>query len=268
MLEPTALFDLLSRDPILVYSLLAALFLALVSLSSGLVRLDLLALRRPEVLLHVGLAVALGVGLTVLARPAGEGWPVGGLGRLPLYVVTLAYGPSVGLLSAALFAAFEAREGVAAWPEAVLGLELLLLGWLAIYPSPRQHRWAGPLDAVLAYGLAWATAGVALLQWRTGEVLPATLWAEVSTTAGGALAAALLLALLGPPAYRWLFPHSHIAPEEPPLVEAERTDVVLHPLQGEPLRDERTDLTDPGLPRHLGRRRGDRRLEPPPPFED
>lgn len=261
------LAQLLSRDPVLLYSLLATLFLALVSLASGLVRLDVLALGRPGVLLRVAVAVALGALITVLAQPLGEGWPLGGLGRLPLYVTALAYGPAAGLVSAALFAAFESQGGLPDASQGVLALELLLLGWLAIYPSPRQHRWAGPVDVVLAFALAWATAGVALLQWQTGEVALAPLWAAASTTAGGALLSAALLLLFGPATYRLLFPRSPIAPDEPPLIEAEREDVVMRPLLGEVTRV-RPDLTDPGLPRRLRGRRGERRLDPPPPFDD
>src|SRR5690606_38990748 len=89
-----------------------------------------------------------------------------GLHRLPLYVVALAYGPSAGLLAAGLFSAFASSTLLPGLDEAVLALELVVLGWLAIYPSPRSTRWAGPLNAALAYLLAWGTAGIAVMTSR------------------------------------------------------------------------------------------------------
>src|SRR5690606_31936617 len=133
------------------YSLAAATLLACVSLSSGLARGDALALSNPRILVRVLGAVALAFVLRVLAEGVAPAGPTGeevgplatilpGLHRFPLYLVALAYGPATGLLTGALFAAFASSTLLPGAPEAVLALELAVLGWLAIYPSPRSTR--------------------------------------------------------------------------------------------------------------------------------
>lgn len=207
-------------DPLLLYSLAATALLALVSWSSGLGRADLAALLRPRILLRVAGAVAVSFLVTVGARTLVDGTAaptltavLEGVGRLPLYLVTLAYGPSIGLSAAALSVGFAAETALPGWREAILALELVVLGWLAIYPSPRQSRWAGPLDVALAHALAWGTGGVALLAFRYGEVLPQRWWSEVSVDLVPAAVAAALLLAFGPRFYRRAFPASRIVPE-------------------------------------------------------
>lgn len=184
-----------------------------------------------------------------------------GLSRFPLYLIALAYGPTVGLVAAALFAGFEASSLLPGWPEAILALELAVLGWLAIYPSPRQHRLAGPFNALLAYALAWGTAGLALLEARSGEVTAAGVWQQHQGTAIGVAAAALLLALVPPHLYRKAFPGSRIAPrlERP----AEPRSLVVTMVEERPERVDVT-LTHPDLPRVLVRRHRLRELDPLP----
>jgi len=167
LLNITAGWLELGDDPLLVYSLAAAALLAFVSLVSAVGRLDFAALLRPRALVALCCAVLLafaGVALAELALtdPELEGLALGAA-RFPLYVVALAFGPTVGLAAGALFAAATAVGPFPGWSEAILCLELLVLGWLAIYPSPRAVRWAGPLDALLAHVFTAGTAGVAFL---------------------------------------------------------------------------------------------------------
>ena len=209
-----------SADPFFFYTLLAAVFLAVVSLGSGWRRADFLAVLRPQGLFRVTVAVLVAF-LVVLLADTLQGqvenrfWieELQGLSRLPLYVVTLAYGPSAGLLAAGLFAAFATASGWPGWPEAVLALELVVLGWFALAPSPRTARWAGPAGALLAYFLAWSTGGAALLQSVSGD--GAVLAAHVAYHQDGALGTVLsmvLLFLFGPHMYDRVFPNSRIAP--------------------------------------------------------
>lgn len=228
----------LSSDPILLYSLAAAALLVCVSLSSGLGRGDALALNNPRNLVRVLGAIALAFVLRALAEGAVASWPNGeapgplaallpGLHRLPLYLVALAYGPTTGLLSGALFAAFASSTLLPGAPEAVLALELAVLGWLAIYPSPRTTRWAGPLNAGLAYVLAWGTAGVALLASSGSPITLETVVADHRLLLPGLAASLLLLPLFGPAAYRTAFPHSRIGPEY--LARGKRTQAGPQP---------------------------------------
>jgi len=273
------LLDLVNQDPILGYSLVAALFLALVSLVSGLLRLDFLALLRPLVLLHVILAVILGFLLLQLSQGIGPllggsateppssagGWLLEGLDRFPLYLVALAYGPSIGLFTAGLFAAFESAAAASGYREALLALELVLVGWLAIYPSPHNHRWAGPLNALLAYLLAWSTAGVALLQYQQGDVGIPALLRQHRPLLPGVAASILLLLLIGPQLYRNVFRNSRIAPPPKPVDAPEA--VVLLTIEHEHQR-QHPEMPEPGIPEAVYRRRRPRKLGPPPDFEE
>lgn len=213
----------LGEDPRIVYSLAAAVLLALVSLLSGWGRLDLAALFRPANLLRLCAGALLAFGLVALADSApvrslpDDGLTAGllnGLARLPLYVLALAYGPTIGLVAGALFAAATAIGPYPDWTEGILMLELTILGWLAISPSPRRHRWAGSLGAVLAYVLALGTAGLAFHVWRTGQLDLATLLAEQSLALPGLVAAWFLLAAVGPSVYQRYFPGSRIRPPD------------------------------------------------------
>ncbi len=214
--ELQALLGVASRDPFLFYTLTAALFLAAVSLGTGWLRQDFVAILRPHGLLAVVLAVLAGFSLLWLPRELGlalPAWLSEGASRFPLYLVALAYGPSAGLLAALLFAAFATSSSLPGLPEAVLALELTVLGWFAVAPSPRRYRWAGPLGVLLAYLLTWATGGSAMLQYLTGNGAAwATQWSYQQPLLGGVLFACLLLLLVGPEAYRRLFPGSRILP--------------------------------------------------------
>ncbi|MFA5550417.1 MAG: hypothetical protein WDA03_02265 [Trueperaceae bacterium] len=202
-------------DPRVVYSLAAAALLALVSLFSGLGRLDFLALGRPAVLLRVGGGVAAAFLLVALTSTQLEPGSTphalaSGLARLPLYLLALGYGPSLGLLAGALFAAAPATGLYPGWPEALLILELTVLGWLAISPSPRRRRWAGPVNLLLAHLLTLGTAGVALSVLTTEPfTLQALLAGQLPALPGLALTM-LALPLFGPAFYRDHLPGSRI----------------------------------------------------------
>ncbi len=212
------LWDQASTDPVLLYSTAAAVLLAVVSLSSGLSRRDFKALAKPRTLLRVLGAVAIACLLKVLevylapALPAQAAALVPGLHRLPLYVVALAYGPVTGAVVGSLFAGFAASTSLPGWPEVVLALELAVLGWLAIFPSPRDARFAGPLNAALAYLLAWGTAGIAFSAQSHDRVTVAVLYADHAATVPGLMMCVALLFLFGPGAYRAAFPGSRIYP--------------------------------------------------------
>ena len=254
------LVSLFTENPILGYSLLAALFLALVSVTAGLARLDLAALGNPRPALMCALCVAAAVLLRLLIygdlqEAPMQGAPLlAGLEHLPLLLAALAYGPTPGLVVAALYANFGAQGELPLARQGVLALELALVGWLAIYPSPREHRWAGPLNAILGYTLAWATAGLALAQWQFGGMGLEALLQQHTGTWPGVLAAAFLLLLIQPRAYGWLFPQSRIylTPEEAP--------VVIEPITDDRGERIRTDLTQFDLPpaRSVRRRRRSR----------
>ncbi|HEX7004775.1 MAG TPA: hypothetical protein VF168_11385 [Trueperaceae bacterium] len=250
------LVSLFVGDPILGYSLLAALFLALVSVTAGLARLDLAALGNPRPALVCALCVAASVLLRLLIygdlqeAPAGETPLMAGLEHFPLVLAALAYGPTPGLVVAALYANFGAQGELPLARQGVLALELALVGWLAIYPSPREHRWAGPVDAILGYTLAWATAGLALAQWQYGGLGIEALLAQHTGTWPGVLASAFLLLLIRPGVYRWLFPQSRI------YETAEEAPVVIEPISDDRGERSRTDLTQFDLPpADRGRRR-------------
>lgn len=228
-LEP--LRDFFAADPVLAYSLVAALFLLIVSVTAGLARLDLAALANPRAALVCALCVAGAVVLRLLlygGQPSlGQDAPLlAGIERFPLVLAALAYGPVPGVIVAMLYASFGTQGNVPAAREAVLALELSLVGWLAIYPSPREHRWAGPVNSLLAFGLAWISAGLAFNQWQGGDITAANLIEQNAAPWLGVVASAGLLALIGPGAYRGLFPHSRIS-----LVESEDQGVLITPLR-------------------------------------
>lgn len=242
------LVSLFVEDPILGYSLLAALFLALVSITAGLARLDLAALGNPRPALMCALCVAAAVLLRLLIygdlqeSPVDAAPMMAGLEHLPLLLAALAYGPTPGLVVAALYANFGAQGELPLARQGVLALELTLVGWLAIYPSPREHRWAGPLNVILGHTLAWATAGLALAQWQFGGLGTRALLEQHSGNWTGVIASALLLLLIRPAAYRWLFPQSRI------YETAEESPVVIEPITDDRGERIRTDLTQFDLP--------------------
>jgi hypothetical protein len=229
---PDILAELFQRDPFLGYTLVAALFLGIVSLVTGWLRLDFLAVFQPKGLFHVAVAVIVAIVFSLVSQsalaPFTANAAVGetsltlsllrGLSRLPLYIVALAYGPTAGLLAAGLFAAFATTSGTLGWAEAVLALELVVLGWFAIAPSPFKLRWAGPMNVVLAYFLAWATGGSAYLQHLTKRATELSIhWEHHQTLLVGIFLSVLVLFLLRPKVYQSFFAGSRIAPPPEPL---------------------------------------------------
>lgn len=257
----------LADDPRIIYSLAAAVLLALVSVVSGVGRLDAVSLFRPAVLLRVCVAVAAAFALVVLAQALPPDlqalYPyVTGLALLPLYVVALAYGPSAGLVAGALFSAATAVGPYPGWGEAILILQLLVLGWLAMSPSPRSLRWAGPFNALLAHTLAAGTAGVAFLTWRDGNVTASSMLAEQATTVTALLLPLVLLLAFGPGFYARFFPHSRIAPRISRPTEPEiRVHETLHLAKEPRARTAVATLDLPALDRS-GLRRRRRLVEP------
>lgn len=252
------LIGLFVTDPILGYSLLAAAFLLVVTVTAGLARLDLAALVEPRVALACALCVAAAVLLRLLVygdlsdlQPRPEPL-LAGVERFPLVLVALAYGPTAGLAVAALYASFGAQELLPAAREGVLALELALVGWLAIYPSPREFRWAGPVNALIAYALAWSTAGLALSQWQTGDFASASFLARQIDAWPGILASAVLLLMIKPAAYGRLFPHSRIWRLD------DDGHVVIRPLSAKRIERDR-ELPDPPSPQNLAPEAGGRR---------
>lgn len=226
MPDVQALSEVVANDPFLFYALLATSVLAAASLLSGWLRGDVLAAVRPQGLFRISVAVVTAFILVWLGYSAGGAETVIGnlligLSRFPLYVIALAYGPSAGLLAAGLFAAFATTGLLPGWSEAVLALELVVLGWFALEPSPRRHRWAGPLNAAVAYLLAWATGGSALLQAASGDgmSLGAHLAYHLPGLPGVILSMALL-ALVSPDLYERFFPTSRIKPKLKAKTEA------------------------------------------------
>lgn len=253
------LWSAASADPVMFYSLASAVLLAVVSWYSGLSRLDVVALLNPRNLLRVVGCVALAFVLRALSEtttlPPGSlaATLLAGLHRLPLYVVALAYGPSAGLLAAGLFSAFASSTLLPGLDEAVLALELVVLGWLAIYPSPRTTRWAGPVNAALAYVLAWGTAGIAVMTARGIFVDLGTLAVQHAAAWPGVAVSCLLLAVIGPGAYHRAFPGSRIAHRHPGSTAAAHTAANLalqtHELSLLPEVAHAVDLDDDRHPR-------------------
>ncbi|MEM7737688.1 MAG: hypothetical protein AAF267_18065 [Deinococcota bacterium] len=240
-----ASLSFLSHDPVLTYSLIAALFLGLAAIISGLTRLDFIAVFHPHGLLTIVTAVASAVVLMLLAGGLEQlttnlpwvwvsdlpqtNFPLAGTWRLPLYLVALAYGPSAGLLTAGLFAAFAVSSGTPSWPEALFAFELGVVGWLAIAPSPYTYRWAASFNILLAHLLTTITAGFALLQWQYGEITLSGLQTLWEPTWGGVLLAAYIVSYLSPNVYTRLFAGSRVQPVQvvhtvhmplPPLLES------------------------------------------------
>jgi hypothetical protein len=232
---PAALLEVFQRDPFFAYTLVAALLLALVSLFTGWLRLDFLVLFQPKSLFQIAIAVMIATLLALLSQSLSAPFTVSaasgdtapslsvlrGLSRLPLYLIALAYGPTVGLVTAGLFAGLAATSGTLGWGEAVLALELTVLGWFAMAPSPFKAWWAGPVNVLLVYFLTWATGGSALLQHRTGRGTElATHWQYHQTLLIGVGLSTLLLFFVTPKRYQRFFAGSRlappVAPQQPP----------------------------------------------------
>lgn len=206
-------------DPLVGYPAAAAALLFLVSLAGGATRGDARVLARPRAWVTLGVAVLASFALTagneqLAGAWAEEWWPLDGVRRLPLYLVALGYGPAPGALAAVLFLAAEATLAPIPGGELVLLLETSVVGWLALAPSPFRHRWAAPLDAVLGWALAWATAGTALLASLHLPLEPVAFREAIGASIGGVTVTALILMLLPPRTWHALFPDSRISPED------------------------------------------------------
>ena len=248
-----ALVTVLRQDPLLTYSVAAALVLLAAALTAGFSRLDFVAVLHPHGLLAVVSAVLTSLMLMVfiawlernlmrvpwlwLDTLPESAFPLVGAWRLPLYVIALAYGPSAGLLAAALIAAFSASTGLPGWQEGLLAFELITVGWLAIAPNPREHAWAGTFNVLLAHLLTLTTLGLALLRWQQRPLTPTELWQLSGNVSGGVLLGALVVAYVTPAFYARVFATSRIVPPVeriphmplPPLTALAQTTSLLPP---------------------------------------
>ena len=235
MLGSGTLLDALLADPLALYPALAALLLASVSLASGLLRGDVLALARPLPVAWVLLAVAACWGLLrALEHLAPAGWDVAPtVAFAPLTLIALAYGPTPALVALALAAAWVGLPDSAGGADSdarvwLLALELLVLGWLAIAPSPRRWPIVAGAYLLLAHLLTWATAGLAWVVLTSGEASLDTLRAQHGFGFAALAAVMLLLAIVPPSFWRRLFPGSSVAPPPPAAARsaAAASDVV------------------------------------------
>ena len=248
-----ALVTVLRQDPLLTYSVAAALVLLAAALTAGFSRLDFVAVFHPHGLLAVVSAVLTSLVLMVfiawlernlmrvpwlwLDTLPESAFPLVGAWRLPLYVIALAYGPSAGLLAAALIAAFSASTGLPGWQEGLLAFELITVGWLAIAPNPREHAWAGTFNVLLAHLLTLTTLGLALLRWQQRPLTLTELWQLSGNVSGGVLLGALVVAYVTPAFYARVFATSRIVPPAertphmplPPLTALAQTKSLLTP---------------------------------------
>lgn len=253
MLVDQRLLAALAADPLAAYPALAALLLASVAIASGLMRGDVLALARPAPAAWVAASIALVWGIGAVARTLPEPWvePLAAAAVAPLALVAVAYGPTPALVALALVLAWT---GAPPYPSANVGeagpaflaLELAILGWLAIAPSPRRHRIVAGVYVLLAHALTWATAGLAWIVVSHGN-LDLAAASDVHGLRLGALAGlALLLALLPPALWRRAFPGSLLEPRsdrDPRTTTSELHSVTLSPTPDAGPRDGRTTPT-------------------------
>ena len=212
------LLGALSADPLAAYPALAALLLASVAIASGLLRGDVLALARPA---PVAWGIA-AVGATWLLQGAATGLPVAwsdtvaAAALAPIAIIAVAYGPTPALVTLALV---HAWVGLPPYPSAAVGpvgglfsgLELALLGWLAIAPSPRRYPLLAGLYLLLAHAFTWATAGLAWLVVTHGDLSLAAATDTHGMRFGAVAATATVLALVPPSWWRRAFPGSALA---------------------------------------------------------
>ncbi|MDZ7707301.1 MAG: hypothetical protein U5J97_05290 [Trueperaceae bacterium] len=263
------LLDIVARagpDPLVRYALLGAAVLALASLLGGWSRGDVRALGRPATWIALALAIVAAVALTAAGDRIGatiqSGWPLEGVRRLPLYLLALGYGPTVGALAGLAFAAVEARQ----WPlhgaDALLALELAAVGWIAIAPSPRRHRLAAPLAVLLGWSLATATLGLAAWAALGGPATLAALLTTDDAVVTGVLASALFTAFPSPRWWRGAAPGAARG-----ITGSQSDDGVRwqRPLRRSTARTKRRRaLTPARMPRPLRRTSRPKRVETPP----
>lgn len=215
MLNLESLLFFYEQQPFLAYALLACIILAIVSLASGLRRLDAIATFSSKGLFHITVAACLAtliyafLPMLVPSENLSAYSFALGLARIPLYLMALAYGPTAGIIAGALFLSFT---GLSSTLDLILLLELSVLGWFAIHPSPRKYWWAGPVGSLFAYCLTWAAAGSAYLQWTAGTAAQlSSHWALHSSQLLGLVLTCVTLALFTPAVYDALFSFSRIA---------------------------------------------------------
>lgn len=266
--------DLLTRatlDPLVRAALLAAAVLAVSALTGGLARRDLVALRRPATWLAIASALVAALSLATAADRvvASTGGSVSSLGweRIPLYLLALGYGPSIGVVAGLLMTLTRVGPWTLGPAELTLVLELAAVGWLGLGPTPRNVRWAGPLAVGLGWTLATATLGLAV--WAA-DGRPIALVPFVTAHAGALPAvaiAAMLAAAIPPRSWRRQIPGAADA------VRMERDDERvrwLRPLQRPDRSHRRTDRSGrswsppPRVAPFGSRRRRRRALTPPP----
>lgn len=213
MLPSHTLLEALATDPLVLYPALAACLLAAVGLASGLLRGDVVALSRPLPVAWVLGAVAAVWALQRATTGLDGVWaaPAAALAAAPLALIAIGYGPTPAVIALALTHAWvgvpSATAGLAPGADAWLSaLQLVVLGWLSMGPSPR--RWWGVAGAhlALAHALTWATGGLALIGALHGGVSLATLAATHGLRLEGTALLVIALALVPPRAWRALFP--------------------------------------------------------------
>ncbi len=211
-------------DFILAITIALSVSLAIISLFSGWRRKDFMVFAKPRAFTTIGLGILFSLALRILERTTLVNFnldflPVNniflGVSHLPLIILALAYGPSVALFATALFIAVTTQNYNFNWLDAVLMLELVVLGWWAIVPSSFQKRWAGPINLIITYILVWGTAGTAyfhsqgldIRDWRVHFNYHQNYIVSL-------LISILFLLLIGPKLFSKLFPDSRIIPPE------------------------------------------------------
>ena len=214
----------LMTDIVLSITVGMSILLAVISIFSGWRRFDLAAIGNPLTLTQVGIAILLALVIRIFEQSSYANFNLEflplkqtllGLSYLPLIIITIALGPSIGLLSVALFLALTPPLGSFNWLDAVLMLEFVVLGWWAIFPSSFQKRWAGSTNLLISYILVWGTAGSALFHsqgldirdWRVHFNYHQNYLISL-------LISFLFLFLLGPAFFNKFFSNSRIKPKE------------------------------------------------------
>ena len=228
----------LTADPLAGYPALAALLLASVAIASGVLRGDVLALARPTPVAWCIAALGTAWLVQAVATAAPGDWTdtLAASAIVPIAIVAVAYGPSPALVTLALA---HAWIGVPPYPSTavgpvgplLVGLELALLGWLAIAPSPRRFRLVAGAYLLFAHALTWSTAGLAWLALTHGDLSLAALTDTHGLRFGAVAATAIVLALMPPSWWRRAFPGSALALPPP---EQDRTRPAPVPSGGVP----------------------------------
>lgn len=200
-----SLADLLNRamlDPLVRSALLATVVLGLAAVAGGLARRDLVAFRRPATWLAIATSLLAALALAAAGDRLASALPelsfLQGWERVPLYLLALGYGPSIGIVAGLAMSIAGWGAWVVGPNELMLVLELAAVGWLGLGPTPRRARWAGPFAIVLGWSLATATVGLAA--WAAdGRPIATVPFLVAHSSALAAVASAALLAAAIPP---------------------------------------------------------------------